>query len=232
MGAFQSVAVYTQISRRAFDLGKLLKKLSQRHPCDIVFDSTGLKVYGEGEWKTRQDGISKRRTWRKLHIGMDPKSGEIIMAELTDNGEGAGDGEVAKQHINGLPKGVKRVFADGAYDGIEFRREVEKIEAEVIIPPPRGSVVHENPDGAMKKRNDPVLEILGLGRDDDGRRLWKKLKGYHRRSLVETTMYRIKQITGSNLRSRNLENQSVEACIRCLVINKMTGLGMPFGMWQ
>jgi hypothetical protein len=64
------VPSYSQMSRRAKDLHKELKKLSSRRPCDIIFDSTGLKVYGEGEWKVRQDGVSKRRTWRKLHIGL------------------------------------------------------------------------------------------------------------------------------------------------------------------
>ncbi len=58
------------------------KSESARH---IVVDSTGLKVYGEGEWKTRQHGISKRRTWRKLHLGIDETTGEIISAVVTTN---------------------------------------------------------------------------------------------------------------------------------------------------
>ncbi len=49
-------------------------------------------MYGEGEWKVRQHGTSKRRTWKKLHLGMDPDSKEIIIADLTSNGIGSGDG--------------------------------------------------------------------------------------------------------------------------------------------
>lgn len=224
---------YSQICRRAKDLQKALNKLSNRRPSDIVFDSTGLKVYGEGEWKVRQHGTSKRRTWKKLHIGMDPSSGEIIMAELTTNGAGSGDGEVAQRLIKKLPNGIKRVFGDGAYDGVGLRQEVEEIGADPLIPPPRNAAVHrESKDPAIMKRNDAIREIKGLGCNDEARKLWKQLKGYHTRSLVETTMYRIKQLTGVCLRSRESSRQQVEAHIKCLLINKMTRLGMPKGVWE
>lgn len=233
LGLSISVPSYTQICRRAKDLGKALKKLSKKQPQDIVFDSTGLKVYGEGEWKVRQHGTSKRRTWRKLHIGMDPDSGEIIVAELTSNGAGSGDAKIGKKLLKKVPKRLKRVFGDGAYDGIEFRQEIDNAGAEGIIPPPRDAVVHKDTiDPALIRRNDSIREISGLGGDDEARKLWKILKGYHRRSLGETTMFRIKQLTGPNLRSREMERQSVEGFIKCLVINMMTGLGMPKGMWE
>jgi len=223
---------YTQICRRAKDLGKALKKLSGRRPVDIVFDSTGLKVYGEGEWKVRQHGSSKRRTWRKLHIGMDPESQEIIVSELTNNGVGSGDGEVAEKLIEKIPKGIKRVLGDGAYDGIDFRRKIEAIGAEALVPPPRDAIVHRSLEPAIRKRDLAVLEIIGLGSDDKARQLWKKLKGYYRRSLGETAMYRIKQLTGNNLRHREWKRQCNEAYVKCLVINKMTKLGMPIGQWK
>lgn len=224
---------YTQICRRAKSLGKALKKLSSRRPCDIVFDSTGLKVYGEGEWKVKQHGASKRRTWRKLHLGMDPDSKEIIIADLTSNGSGSGDGEIGKKLMKKIPKNTKRVFGDGGYDGIEFRRAVEDAGAEPIVPPPKDAVINaESTDEAMNKRNRAVAEIKGLGGDEQARRIWKILKGYHRRSLAETTMYRIKQLTGGNLRSREWERQCIEGYIKCLVVNKMTKIGMPQGVWE
>jgi hypothetical protein len=214
-------------------LGKILKKLSSRRPYDIVFDSTGLKVYGEGEWKVKQHGSSKRRTWRKLHLGMDPDSKEIIVAEVTSNSTGSGDGQIGKRMMKKAPKSARRIFGDGAYDGTEFRQEIEKNGAEPIIPPPRDALVHrETTDEAIQKRNDAVREIYGLGGDDEARRIWKILKGYHRRSLAETTMYRIKQLTGGNMRSREWERQCVEGHIKCLVINKMTSLGMPDSVWE
>jgi hypothetical protein len=223
----------TQVCRRAQDLGKALSKLSTKRPHDIVFDSTGLKVYGEGEWKVKKHRFSKRRTWRKLHIGMDPLSGEIMIAELTGNGKGAGDGEVAKRLIPKLPKGVKRILGDVGYDGIEFRRASERIKAEVIVPPPKGSTVYlETKDPALIHRNNAVLEIHGLGGNDEARACWKILKGYQLRSLVETSMYRIKQLIGGNLLSLSWERQVTEAQVKCLVVNKMTRLGMPVGRWE
>lgn len=233
LGLSLKIPSYTQICRRSKHLGKTLKKLSSRRPYDIVFDSTGLKVYGEGEWKVRQHGASKRRTWRKLHLGMDPDSKEIIIAEVTSNSKGSGDSQIGKKLMKKAPKSAKRIFGDGAYDGTEFRQEIEKNGAEPVIPPPRGAVIHPGTmDKAIQKRNDAVREIHGLGGDDQARRIWKILKGYHRRSLAETTMYRIKQLTGGNMRSREWERQRVEGYIKCLVINKMTGLGMPESSWE
>jgi IS5 family transposase len=224
---------YTQICRRAKFLGKTLKKLSSRRPHDIVFDSTGLKVYGEGEWQVKQHGTSKRRTWRKLHLGVDPDSKEIIVAEVTSNSIGSGDSQIGKKLLKKAPKSAKRIFGDGAYDGTEFRQEIEKNGAEPIIPPPRDAIVHrESADKAMQKRNDAVKEIHGLGGDDEARRIWKILKDYHRRSLAETTIYRIKQLTGGNMRSREWERQRVEGYVKCLIINKMTTLGMPDSVWE
>jgi IS5 family transposase len=224
---------YSQICRRAKSLGKALKKLSRRLPTDIVFDSTGLKVYGEGEWKVRQHGASKRRTWRKLHLGVDPDSKEIMVADLTSNGPGSGDGEIGKKLMKGIPKNTKRVFGDGGYDGGGFRRAVEDAGAEPIIPPPKDAVINaDTTDEATHKRNRAVAEIKGLGGDEQARRIWKILKGYHRRSLAETTMYRIKQLTGGNLRSREWERQRIEGYIKCLVVNMMTKIGMPQGVWE
>ena len=233
LGVSLKVPSYTQICRRAKHLGKVLTKLSVSRPHDIVFDSTGLKVYGEGEWKVKQHGASKRRIWRKLHLGMDPASKEIIVSEMTTNSIGPGDSGVGKRLMKRATKSAKRVFGDGAYDGVEFRQEIEKGGAEPIIPPPRDAVVHlDTKDEAIRKRNDAVREIRGLGGDDEARRIWKILKGYHKRSLAETTMYRIKQLTGGNVRSREWERQCVEGYIKCLAVNKMTSLGMPESIWE
>lgn len=231
LGLDLPVPCYTQICRRARKLKRILARFSKHHPTDLVFDSTGLKVYGEGEWKVRQHGTSKRRTWRKLHLGVDPASGEIVLSELTDNRQS--DGKVGKKLMEMAPKGIKRVYGDGAYDGIDFRRSVCSRGAEVIVPPPGDATVHpEAGERALQERNEAVLQIMGLGQDDLARKIWKKLKGYHTRSLVETAMYRLKQLTGERLRSRRWENQCSESNVKCLIINKMTVLGMPRGYWE
>lgn len=227
----KNTLIYTNLSKS--EAIREILKLSTRRPHDIVFDSTGLKVYGKGEWKVKKHGASKRRTWRKLHLGVDPDSKEIIVAEVTSNSIGSGDGQIGKKLLKKAPKSAKRIFGDGAYDGVEFRQGIEENGAEPIIPPPRDAITHPNTtDAAIKKRNEAVCEISGFGGDDQARKIWKMLKGYHRRSLAETAMYRIKQLTGGNMRSREWERQCVEGYIKCLVINKMTNLGMPDSVWE
>jgi len=73
---------HSTLSKRGKDLKVKLPKKSSRS-LNIVMDSTGLKIYGEGEWKVRMHGVSKRRTWRKLHVGASPEDGEIQAVLLT-----------------------------------------------------------------------------------------------------------------------------------------------------
>ena len=60
-----------------------------------------------------------------------------------------------------------------------------------------------------------------------GRKHWKRKCGYHRRSLAETAIFRIKTIFGDRVHSRSFEGQGVEMLIRCAALNRMTHLGMP-----
>ena len=83
-------------------------------PRDVVVDSTGLKVYGEGEWKTRQHGWSTRRTWRKLHLSFDADTGEIVAETLTE--AGTDDASQVRPMQAQIPGEVARFYADGAYD--------------------------------------------------------------------------------------------------------------------
>ena len=79
---------HTTFSRRSVDLGvaTALKKASG--PVHVVIDSTGLKVFGAGEWLHEKHGGKPRRTWRKLHLAVDPDSGEILASELTTTDDG------------------------------------------------------------------------------------------------------------------------------------------------
>ena len=190
---------------------------------DIVLDSTGLKVYGEGEWKVRQHGKGKRRKWRKFHIGIDPKTGQLVAHEASKSE--THDSEVGCSLIRSLPS-VKRVYGDGAYDTQEFYRAVEERGGEVIVPPRKGGTVHGE-NSVFRARDKTILEILGLGGDDEARKLWKKLKGYHVRSLVETWISRFKRILGGGLRSRKESHQDAELNYKAKIMNRITSLGMP-----
>jgi len=86
---------YSTLSRRAQDLEVVLPALH------LVVDSTGLKVFGEGEWKVRKHGYSKRRAWRKVHLAMDAKSGQICAALMTH--QDVGDADVLPDLLDQLP---------------------------------------------------------------------------------------------------------------------------------
>ncbi|MDV2997922.1 MAG: hypothetical protein N4J56_008061 [Chroococcidiopsis sp. SAG 2025] len=105
----------------------------------MVVDSTGVKVYGEGEWKTRQHGVSKRRTWRKLHLGVDEATGEILAAVVSTND--VADCEVMPELLDAIAQEIEQVSADGAYDTQGCYDVIEQREATAAIPPRRNAKI-------------------------------------------------------------------------------------------
>jgi len=225
------VPSYSQISRRAKSLHKRIKRLTQgkkaRH---IIFDSTGLKVHGEGEWKVKVHGKGKRRTWRKFHIGIDAETQDIVCCELTGNEKG--DAEVAERMLQDLPCRIKSARGDGAYDANRFRKKVRDKGGICIVPPPRDATYKGTVEiGWEKERDAAIAAIHGFGGNEIGRRLWKICSGYHERSLVETAMFRVKKMFGDKLKARSIGAQRTESICKCLIINKMNKLGMPKFEW-
>jgi len=206
---------YTLLSKRAKSLGVPLLRLSRGESLDVVIDSTGLKIYGEGEWKVRTHGVSKRRTWRKIHLGVDPKSKEILAFVITTND--VKDSEVLEDILDQIPGTLNRVALDGAYDERRCYEAVLKRSAVPVIPLRKGAK-----KGSIVPRNQAIQRI-----QETSLKEWKIEANYHKRSLAETTMFRYKTIFGSNLSSRTFETQSTEAFVRVLCLNLITGLGMP-----
>lgn len=230
LGLCLKVPCYTRICRRAAELGQEIKRFGSKKITDIVFDSSGLKVYGEGEWKVKKHGKSKRRTWKKLHLAICPDSHDVVLSYLGGNSEA--DCEVAPKMTWQLPRSVKRGYGDGAYDTEAVRADFHTHGINPIIPPKRGAVLHDlEAEPGMKSRNDAIRAILGLGNDDEARKIWKILAGYHRRSLGETAFYRWKTLLGDKLQARKLNNQRGEVYAKSKALNKMTALGMPKGEW-
>ena len=90
---------------------------SIRELAHLVVDSTGLKVFGEGEWLENKHKIKvKRKRWRKLHLGLDLVSGEIICSKLTT--DDVGDPTALPDLLDQIETPVSRFLADGAYDGV------------------------------------------------------------------------------------------------------------------
>lgn len=229
MGLFLPIPSYTQICRRAQKLGRIFNGRARPGTVDIVFDSTGLKVYGEGEWKVRTHGVGKRRTWKKWHVGIDRSTQEILVSELTS--KDAGDSQTAEKMLEQVTGSLRQVLGDGAYDSGSLREAVYQRGGELIAPPPKNATYKGSSIGWQRERDEALAEIEGLGGGEDGRKLWKRLKGYHKRSLVETTMYRLKQILGRRLKSRCDTNQSVESQCKSIILNRMSELGLPIGHW-
>lgn len=213
---------YTTLCRRAKTLAVKLPTRS-RGPIHAVLDSSGLKVYGEGEWKVRQHGYSKRRTWRKLHLGVDEATGEINAEELTE--AGTDDAEMVKPLLEQTSAPVKQMSGDGAYDKDKVYAAAQAQGVKTITIPPRRDAhiwQHGNCAAAAHPRDENLRRIREVGRKQ-----WKIESGYHRRSLAETAMFRFKTIFGDHLSAREMTRQKTEARIKSVALNRMTQLGMP-----
>ena len=207
---------YSTLSRRARSLR--LSFAQSKHIEHLVIDSTGLKLYGEGEWQVRVHGWAKHRTWRKLHISLDADSQQVVAALITN--KETVDPRVLPCLLKQVEPPVERVLADGAYDSRECYRAIYARGARAVIPPRKGSVLWQ--DEYLKDRNSNLREVIKRGSEG-----WKKRVKYHRRSLVETAFFRLKSLFTDRLRCREVERQKTEVTIRCMAMNRMTELGMP-----
>ena len=213
---------HTTFSRRSADL-KVASALARTDgPVTVVIDSTGLKVFGKGEWHLEKHGGQAHRSWRKLHLAVDPDTGEIMASELTGNEDG--DASLVGPLLDQITRPINAVIADGAYDGEPVYRAVSAHtpEAEVIIPPRTTAVLSDTAASAPTQRDQHIQMIA-----ERGRLGWQRAVRYGRRSLVEVAMMRYKVLIGRSLRARTLPAQKAEARAACAVINRMTELGMP-----
>lgn len=197
--------------------GKWAKKLGKaKENTYVVVDSTGLKVFGEGEWKVRQHGYSKRRTWRKLHLCVDERDSEILSVSLTDNS--FKDNELLPGMLEGYEGQVSCVSGDGAYDASNCWDFCRSTGIHGIFPPRRGAKIqrHGNKAGAPLDRDEHIRMIRRKGR-----KRWRGDSGYSRRSLAETAVFRFKALFGDRLASRNFACQANEALLKCKLLNMM-----------
>jgi transposase len=209
---------YSTLCRRARKLEVGFASQSKQKIKHLLIDSSGLKVFGEGEWKVRTHGSDKRRTWRNLHISLDGATHQITAALITDNK--ALDRKALAVLLEQTEAEVEKVCADGAYDVKACYEAINIKQARAVIPPKSNAVV--NGSKLLADRDENLRMIKELGEDE-----WKKQSEYHRRSLVECAFFRLKVIFSDKLRSRREYTQSTEARIRCAALNRMTRLGMP-----
>lgn len=209
----------TILSRRAANLAVALPRQNKSEPLHVLVDATGLKVYGEGEWKVRTHGVGKRRTWRKLHIAMNAETAEILASVATSSN--VSDKEVLPLLLEQIAEPIKQLTGDGGYDYVSCYEAIAERKARAVIPPRRTGRLHPQ-DERLRARDKNLRRIRKVGR-----KKWKRQSRYHRRSLVETQMMRVKTVFGGSISSRRFNNQATEMGIRCEALNRMTRLGMP-----
>ena len=163
-----------------------------------------------------------RRSWRKLHIGVDADTGEIIAAELTS--KDVDDGSQVGPLLEQIAGPVASFTGDGAYDRDDVYREVcqRHPDAAVIVPPRSSAVPSATAETAPTKR-DRHLQLIA----ERGRMGWQRASGYNWRALVEADIGRYKRVIGDALRSRTGGRQTTEVAIAIATLNRMLELGRP-----
>jgi hypothetical protein len=217
LGADLPAPHYSTLSRRAASLEVRLPRRT-RGALHLAIDSTGIKLYGEGEWKVRLHGTERRRTWRKLHVAIDHRTHEVVACSMT--GRDVLDRRELPRLLSQLEGEVKEVLGDGAYDFRDCYAAIHARGARSVIPPKKGARVRGAPE--LGDRDAAVLRGREVGREE-----WKKEAGYHRRSLAETAMMRLKAIFSDRLKAREWRRQETELRVRCAALNRMTSCGMP-----
>jgi hypothetical protein len=221
LGLDLAVPDHTTLSRR----GETLQAPRPRpagEPVHLLVDSTGLRLCGPGEWLVEKHGTRTRRSWRKLHIGVDADTARIIAVELTGNE--TDDGSQAGPLLDQVTGPVASFTADGAYDRDDGCGAVAERhpEAAVVVPPRTDAV----PSGAAETaptRRDRHLRCIA----EQGRMGWQKASGYNRRALAEAAVSRYKRVIGDALRSRTDRRRATEVAIAVQALNRMLDLGRP-----
>lgn len=223
MGVSLATPDHSTLSRRAMTMTSISKGCRLPDgPVHLLIDSTGLKVYGAGEWLQEKHGVKARRTWRKLHLAVDADTGLVMASTLTAND--MGDPSQVAPLLDQANAGIGSVTADGAYDGAPTYDTIAARAGNipVIIPPHVTAVLSASADHHPSQRDQHITVMAVRGRIG-----WQKETGYGKRSLVETAMGRYKTIIGAGLRARSLPGQRAEAAAGVAVLNRMLHAGRP-----
>jgi IS5 family transposase len=219
MGVNLEAPDHTTLSRRSQRLDVGLDLVPIEKPIHLIIDSTGLSIFGEGEWAAAKYGGRGKRAWKKLHLGVD-RSGAIVAEVLTDGN--IDDAKTAIDLIDAIEDDIASLTADAAYDTLAIYDASAARGAKVFVPPVKSSTRSRRRRSRSSARDCTIMRVQEIGR-----RQWKKESGYHRQARVENTFFRYKTIIGPGLRARNPESQKAEAIIACNILNTMTALGRP-----
>ncbi len=223
LGLDLAVPDHSTLSRRAKTLA-VPRPQPRRNgePLHLLVDSTGLRLCGAGEWLLEKHGTKTRRSWRKLHIGVDAGTGWIVAASLT--AKEADDGAEVGSLLDQIPGVVASFTADGGYEQDRVYDSVAKRHPEAaVFVPPRATAVPSETAATVPTQRDRHLRHIA----EHGRMAWQKASGYTTRARAETAIGRFKQVIGDGLRSCTGERRMTEVDIVVHALNRMMELGCP-----
>jgi hypothetical protein len=229
LGLTLRVPDHTTLSRRAATLevprprsSSSLDAGGEAEPLHLLVDSTGLKLCGPGEWLLEKHGTKTRRSWRKLHLGMDADTGQIVAAALTTND--VDDGSQAGPLLDQVAGPVVSFTGDGAYDqdGV-YASVAERHPGAAVVVPPRATAVPSQTAEHAPTQRDRHLQLIA----ERGRRAWQTASGYTKRARAEAAIGRWKQVIGDRLRAHTDERRATEVDVAVYVLNRMLELGRP-----
>jgi hypothetical protein len=229
LGLDLAVPDHTTLSRRAATLevpgprsGSRTDAGRDAEPVHLLVDSTGLKLCGSGEWLIEKHGSRTRRSWRKLHLGMDASTGQIVASALTSHD--ADDGAHVGPLLDQVAGPVASFTGDVAYDQDRVYAGVaQRHPAAAVIVPPRSTAVPSKTAEREPTQRDCHLQLIA----ERGRMAWQKASGYNSRARAETVISRFKRVIGSGLCSHTDERRATELDVAVHVLNRMLELGRP-----
>ena len=221
LGLALAVPDHTTLSRRAETL-EVPRPRRDGEPLHLLVDSTGLKLCGAGEWLVEKHGTKTRRSWRKLHLGLDADTGQIVAAVLT--AKDVDDGAEVGPLLDRVAATVASFTGDGAYDqdGVSTAVAERHPDAAIIVPPRSTAVPSEMAETAPTQRDRHLHSIA-----EHGRAAWQKASGYTKRARAKAAIGRFKQVIGNGLRSRTDERRATEVGVAVHALNRMLELGRP-----
>jgi len=223
LGLALAVPDHSTLSRRAKAL-EVPRPQPRRdgEPLHLLVDSTGLRLCGAGEWLQEKHGTKTRRSWRKLHIGLDAETGQIVAVSLT--AKEVDDGAEVGPLLDQVTGAVASFTGDGGYDQDRVYASVAERHPEAaVVVPPRVTAVPSETAATAPTQRDRHLQIIA----EHGRAAWQKACGYTTRARAEAAIGRFKQVIGDGLRSRTDERRATEVDVAVHALTRMSELGRP-----
>ncbi len=208
---------FTRICKRSKRLDLSLLPKGKKRITDIVIDSSGVKVYGAGEWQGEKGYSNKKKKWKKIHVAIDPETQQVILTDITS--KNTHDSKMLPSLLRRINGKIRDVILDGAYDTRACYKAIVELEGNPIIPPRKGAQFWEEKEQWAELRNQRILERIGFGLDEIGKLLWKKCSGYTSRSLVETYFSRFKRAFGDRAYSISDMGLCIENKVKSWIMN-------------